>query len=109
VLVSEQILTLSGRVSEITNKAYITAPMLVSDLQGLSTDLRGLYEAVLEIEPSRGELREVERRLRRELRAFSLGRLRWLEAEMVYTKARLECLDDQVGLLDRVFKVGGAD
>lgn len=65
MLVSEQILTLSGRVSEITNNAYATAPMLVSDLQGLSSDLRGLYEAVLEIEPSREELREVERRLRR--------------------------------------------
>jgi hypothetical protein len=64
VLVSEQIVTLSGRVSEITNKAYATAPMLVSDLQGLSSDLRGLYEAVLEIEPSREELRNAERILR---------------------------------------------
>jgi len=64
VLVSEQILTLSGRVSEITNKAYSCAPMLVSDLQGLSSDLRGLYEAVLEIEPSRGDLQQAERILR---------------------------------------------
>jgi len=65
VLVSEQILTLSGRVSEITNKAYAMAPMLVSDLTGLSSDLRGLYEAVLEIEPSREDLRRLEERLRR--------------------------------------------
>jgi hypothetical protein len=65
VLVSEQILTLSGRVSEITNKAYAMAPMLVSDLTGLSGDLRGLYEAVLEIEPSREDIRAVEARLYR--------------------------------------------
>ena len=65
MLVSEQILTLSGRVSEITNKAYAMAPMLVSDLTGLSSDLRGLYEAVLEIEPSREDLRRLEERLRR--------------------------------------------
>ena len=64
MLVSEQILTLSGRVSEITNKAYSCAPMLVSDLQGLSSDLRGLYEAVLEIEPSREDLQKAERILR---------------------------------------------
>lgn len=64
MLVSEQILTLSGRVSEITNKAYATAPMLVSDLTGLSSDLRGLYEAVLEIEPSREDLQQAERILR---------------------------------------------
>ena len=64
MLVSEQILTLSGRVSEITNKAYATAPMLVSDLQALSGDLRGLYDAVLEIEPSREDLQKAERILR---------------------------------------------
>ena len=63
MLVSEQIVTLSGRVSEITNKAFAMAPMLVSDLQALSGDLRGLYEAVLEIEPSREDLRVVEDRL----------------------------------------------
>ena len=65
MLVSEQVLTLSNKVGVLTNKAYSCAPALVSDLQGLSTDLRGLYEAVLEIEPSREDLRAVEERLRR--------------------------------------------
>jgi len=65
VLVSEQVLTLSNKVGVLTNKAYSCAPALVSDLQGLSTDLRGLYEAVLEIEPSREDIRAVEARLYR--------------------------------------------
>lgn len=73
MLVSEQILTLSGRVSEITNKAYSCAPMLVSELQGLSSDLRGLYEAVLEIEPSREDVTRVEKRLR--AYAYTLSKL----------------------------------
>ena len=64
MLVSEQIVTLSGHVSEITNKAYSCAPMLVSDLQALSGDLCGLYEQVLEIEPSREDLQQAERILR---------------------------------------------
>lgn len=63
MLVSEQVLTLSNKVGVLTNKAYSCAPALVSDLQGLSTDLRGLYEAVLEIEPSREDLRVIEDRL----------------------------------------------
>lgn len=65
MLVSEQVLTLSNQVGVLTNKAYGCAPMLVSDLQGLSGDLRGLYEAVLEIEPSREDVRAVEARLYR--------------------------------------------
>jgi len=64
VLVSEQVLTLSNRVGVLTNKAYQCAPMLVSDLQALTGDLRGLYEAVLEIEPSREDLQKAERILR---------------------------------------------
>lgn len=65
MLVSEQVLTLSNRVGVLTNRAYVEAPALVSDLQGLSGDLRGLYEAVLEIEPSREDIRAVEARLYR--------------------------------------------
>ena len=64
MLVSEQVLTLSNRVGVLTNKAYQCAPMLVSDLQALTGDLRGLYEAVLEIEPSREDLQKAERILR---------------------------------------------
>lgn len=65
MLVSEQVLTLSNQVGVLTNKAYQCAPMLVSDLQALSGDLRGLYEQVLEIEPSREDVRAVEARLYR--------------------------------------------
>lgn len=65
MLCSEQVLTLSNRVGVLTNRAYVEAPMLVSDLQALTGDLRGLYEAVLEIEPSREDVRAVEERLRR--------------------------------------------
>jgi len=64
VLVSEAVLTLSNKVGVLTNKAYSVAPMLVSDLQSVSGDLRGLYEAVLEIEPSREDLKRAERVLR---------------------------------------------
>ena len=64
MLVSEQVLTLSNKVGVLTNKAYSCAPALVSDLQGLSTDLRGLYEQVLEIEPSREDLQRAERILK---------------------------------------------
>ena len=65
MLVSEAVLTLSNKVGVLTNKAYTMAPMLVSDLQSLMGDLRGLYEQVLEIEPSREDLRRLEERLRR--------------------------------------------
>jgi hypothetical protein len=75
----------------------------------LKEENRRLLRCVLTSRPMSLEEGLAERQFTRELRAFSLGRLRWLEAEMVYTKARLECLDDQVGLLDRVFKVGGTD
>lgn len=64
MLVSEQVLTLSNKVCVLTNKAYVEAPALVSDLMALSGDLRGLYEAVLEIEPSREDLQKAERILR---------------------------------------------
>jgi hypothetical protein len=64
MLVSEAVLCLSNKVGVLTNKAYQMAPMLVSDLQSLTGDLRGLYEAVLEIEPSREDLQQAERILR---------------------------------------------
>lgn len=64
MLVSEQVLTLSNQVGVLTNKAYGCAPMLVADLQGLTVSLRGLYEAVLEIEPSREDLLRAEQILR---------------------------------------------
>ncbi len=64
MLVSEAVLCLSNKVGVLTNKADAMAPMLVSDLQTLTGDLRGLYEQVLEIEPSRPDLEAVEKRLR---------------------------------------------
>ena len=64
MLIAERIHVLSDKVGVLTNKAYSMAPMLVSELQSVSGDLRGLYEAVLEIEPSRPDLEAVERRLK---------------------------------------------
>lgn len=85
MLVSEQVLTLSNKVGVLTNKAYAMAPMLVSDLQALSGDLRGLYEAVLEIEPSREDLQKAERILReypRKKRRLALAMAEQIKAWM---------------------------
>ena len=65
MLVSEQVLTLSNRVGVVLTRAYAEAPALIGELRGVLEDLRGLYEAVLEGEPSREDLRRLEERLRR--------------------------------------------
>jgi len=64
VLVSEQVLTLSNKVGVLANRAYAIAPELAADLQGVLAGLRGLYEAVSEIEPSREDLQRAERILK---------------------------------------------
>lgn len=65
MLIAERIHVLSDKVGVLTNKAYSMAPTLVSDLHSVSGDLRDLWEAVSEIEPSREDLKLVEARLYR--------------------------------------------
>lgn len=97
MLVSEQVLTLSNQVGVLTNRAYVEAPMLVSDLQGLAVDLRGLYEAVLEIEPSREDLRRAEVILReypRKKRRLALAMAEQVDGWI----QRAEAIDSATGI-----------
>ena len=73
MLIAERIHVLSDKVGVLTNKCYAMAPALVSDLQSVSGDLRELWEAVSEIEPSREDVARVEKRLR--AYAYTLSKL----------------------------------
>lgn len=65
MLVSERVFELSQRVGDLANRAYGCAPALVQDLRSVLLDLRSLYEAVTELEPSRSDLHRLEARLYR--------------------------------------------
>lgn len=100
MLVSEQVLTLSDQVGVLANRAYAIAPELAADLHALAGDLRGLYEQVLEIEPSREDLRWAEHVLRDYIRmkrnaggiVLMAQRVRRVERAIASLPRKMRCL-----------------
>jgi hypothetical protein len=99
MLLSEQIHSIANDVGDITNRAYMVAPSLVQDLQGLQVKMRSLYEAAAEFEPSREEIREVEHILKgypSKKKRLALAKIQqiksWmLQADSIFSMSGLSC------------------